>query len=396
MFRFCESGPSTVKLEIHSGTPSEARLVSQPREWPDQRQSQKRRRRRPSSSNRRMDDTELSSSTHLVEANLAELVVDPKSLFLVVEALVKAVSSLSLAFTGTLMLLPPMIFARRVLAYLAYGMSDWYTGRYLRTTYRQLERQYWRYYQIPAALRSVARCLILWVVMTSLGRLLEIAFYDLCLVESGGCKALCGMIWIGSVVIAGEIVGHFIGKHQTPLMINISPCEKHERRVPAHHRIFRPRFILQLLRDPDSLIREIATKEDVLRPFDPKPLLFPSTWQVFRLLQMLAVAEQMPVSGESMHSMMRQILIQEVLRSEWYRVLMLEKRVALGIAVVVMYGLSTLALFVTVGEGSGQSALLIMPSLLAVLVSAWMNVFVYFERRGINLYYKEKRKRDYR
>ena len=373
IFRFSGAKPSTVKIQVssdESGTPSQ--VGSQSADW------------RQSSLWREFYETQFTSSRTHIDDNLAEAVVDPKSLFFVTGAVAKAVTSLSLAFSGTLMLLPPMIFARRVLAYLAYGMSDWYTGRYLRTTYRQLESQYWRYYQIPATLRSVARSLILWMTMWTIGHSLEVLLYDLCSVESGGCKVWCAMIWIAAVVGVGEIFGRYIGKCETPLMIQISPCEKRERRVPPHRQFFRPRFLLKLLRDPDSLIRDIASKEDALRPFDPNPLLFPSTWQFFRFLQMIAVAKEMAVSSDAMHSMMRQVLIQEVLREEWYRVLMLEKRVALGIAVVTLYGLSTLALFFTVGEVSGPSVIFILPSLLGALVSGWMNVFVYFERRAKN------------
>ena len=380
MFRFCNSGPSTVNLEVHSKGGATTSSSTPAFHWGQQQQPQRPGRR--TASGKYIDKTELAGSTQVVAANMAELVVDPRSLVSVAGVLTRAVASFALAFTGTIRLLPPMIFARRVVAYLAYGLSDWYTGRYLRTTYRQLESQYWRYYQIPATLRSVARSLTLCLVMMVTGRLLESSFYHSCSVsESGGCKLWCGFVWIACVVSIGQIVGRCIGKCENPLKIQIS---EQQHKIPPHRRILRPRFLLQFLRDPDSLVRGIVSKEDILRPFEPNPLLFPSTWQFLRLLKLIAVAKQMPLSRGTMHSMMRQVVVQEVLRDEWYRVLMLEKRVALGVAAVGMYGLSTLTLFFTVGEVSGPLALMILPSLLGVLVSGWMNVFVYFERRGKN------------
>ena len=329
---------------------------------------------------RELVNTEKSQTT-VSDASQMEVSFDLEGLSMAIESLLGGISSLGSAFLGTLRLLAPIIFARRILAYMAYVMSDWYTGRYLRKRYEALDHNYWRYYQIPAALRSLGRILAQLALTMTAGRLLEWILlekmsYPCGLMESGGCEIRCGLGWICFVLIVGQAVGWLFETCNSPLGIQeaaqITPRQ-------AHKILLKPWSLLQFLRDPDSFLRP-PTKAH-LRPFNPNPSLYPSTWQLFRILQMIAIALQMPNSAESMHSMMRQLAIQEALRSEWYRVLMIEKRVALGMAAVAAYGMSTLVLFFCVGEVDGTSAILLLPSLFPVMVSGWMNVFVYSERR---------------
>lgn len=96
---------------------------------------------------------------------------------------------------------------------------------------------------------------------------------------------------------------------------------------------------------------------------------------------MVIVAKEMAGEKDVMHSIMRQFLIQQAFCDEWYRVLMCEKRVALGVFVVAGYFLSTFTLFWTIGVVSKLSMVLVLPYLLSVLISGWMNVFMYFDRR---------------
>lgn len=342
-----------------------------------------------------------------------EIVLDPHRLGPILEVLLQASRSLCLSLLGTIRLLVPMIFARRVLAYFLYGMADWYTGRYLRTQYLKLEYHYWRYYQIPAALRSVGRVLTQALFMFAVGRILENSWlhpnrrllFDTrqgqqqhrpwwsCSVESDtneggntGCQPWCGMVWILSVVGVGHVVGRCMENWKTPLRIQVSPCairkRKRGKNNNARARFWRPWSLLQWLRDPEAVIRDFSKGNGntlVLREFVPNPYLFPSSWHPLRLLPMIAMAKQMP---NQMNAMMRQLLFQEVLRDEWHRVLLVEKRVALGVVFVTLYAVSTARLFQKVGVASAPCGLLLLPSLLAAIVSAWMNVFAYFERRS--------------
>jgi tryptophan-rich sensory protein len=158
----------------------------------------------------------------------------------------------------------------------------------------------------------------------------------------------------------------------------VSKTAKQRRRA-----LLRPWNILEWMRDPDQVVKEIlkTTSSSLdLKPFHPEPLLFPVTWMPFRLLQFVAVLREMrtPVMG----NIMRRLLIQQVLFDEWYRSLMKEKRVALGVGLSCLYGLSTISLYWSVGSVNGLSALLMLPVVLASLVSICLNSYIYIDRRN--------------
>jgi hypothetical protein len=166
----------------------------------------------------------------------------------------------------------------------------------------------------------------------------------------------------------------------------------HVRPRPSIRRIAtRPWVLLRWVCDPDKWFREIIARDrrdpaHALKPFDPDWLKFPATWISLRILQMILVAKEMHGSDRIMHSFMRQVLVQQAFSDEWYRVLMCEKRVALGIFIMVGYCLSTLDLFWKMmmrpaSSVSSVSILFAAPSVLAVMISGWMNVLVYFDRR---------------
>jgi tryptophan-rich sensory protein len=120
------------------------------------------------------------------------------------------------------------------------------------------------------------------------------------------------------------------------------------------------------MRDPDQWIRQFtSSRRDELKPFHPDPLIFPVTYEPLRILQMVTIAKEMALNESMMHSIMRQVLIQQAMGDEWFRVLLLERRVTLGVAVMVGYIWSTFSLFWTVARASRLSALLLLPSVFA-------------------------------
>ena len=144
------------------------------------------------------------------------------------------------------------------------------------------------------------------------------------------------------------------------------------------------------MKDPDQWITDLATSHrdaaKSWKPFTPEPLLFPSTWPPLSILRNLAVAKAMASSSniavrDSMHVIMRQFLIQQAILDEWHRVLMDERRVGLGIVAIGIGFTAACFLFVTVAYADGISAVLMIPSLLATFSSAWMNLFVFWDRR---------------
>jgi len=271
-------------------------------------------------------------------------------------------------------MLLPVIVARRLITEFGVLVYDWYTGRTLRHTYRRIEDNYWRVYQIPAAIRSAGRFLAQWLLLTVLGRIMEDwvgLSHAPCLdAASGGCYWWCSMLWIVAVVGMGHAGAAAMAVWGGPLRIQLLPSESLQR--PSARRVFAqgPRNVLRWLRDPDQWIREIANAQRrnapiQLKPFHPDPLIFPVTWEPLRIVQMMTVAKEMALNKDMMHSIMRQILIQQAVGDEWYRVLLCEKRVGLGIVVSIGYFFSTLSLYLTAARASLLSGLLLLPSVLA-------------------------------
>jgi len=322
------------------------------------------------------------------ESNSVSVSIDPVSGVRLAQAGIQGSAAFGTALYGTLRLLAPLIVARRGLASMIDIMSDWYTGRYFRTTVKRMEHQYWRYYQVPAALRSAGRLASQTLLLFTLGRIMEwmigLDSPPCHLTGFGGCHWYCAILWIISVIVTGHAGGAAIAVWGGPLRIQIASMNNVER--PSARRVFtRPWRIMQFMRDPDTWLRDVAMQrkngEATLKPFHPDPLLFPTTWEPLRILQMIAVAKEMAGSDRIMYLLMRQVLAQQAIGDEWYRALMCEKRVALGIALISCYLIATLRLFWTAATSSSLSALLVLPSLLAVMISAWMNIFIYFDRR---------------
>jgi tryptophan-rich sensory protein len=172
-------------------------------------------------------------------------------------------------------------------------------------------------------------------------------------------------------------------------------------------RVFtRPWHVLQQwLRDPEEWISNMAAYNERIvnrdRPFQPDPLLFPSTWPPLRILIYIAVVRVMTTTlwdpnQWGGYGIMREFLLQHVLYDEWYRILMKEKRVALAAVMNVFCFLSTLCLFYTAMLADGLAPVLILPPLLASMFSGWMNIVLYWERLVERQQGRGRRRRDSR
>jgi hypothetical protein len=351
------------------------------------------------------------------------------------------------ALLGSLKLLAPLLVARRALNLLGDLVMDWYRGYYLRTTYQSMQLQYYHYYQGPAILRSLGRLVSQVGLFFVLGRVMEwmvglshapcVIAGDAGDVAAGaggtsGCHWWCGVLWLFAVVGTGHAGAAAIAVWGGPLRIQIVRSSLgsgesanplgilSDPRRPSARKIFtRPWRMLKWLRDPDQWIREIAynsmmqsrrrmyysngnnISSEPLRPFQPDPLLFPATWEPLRLLLYLGLAREMTCSRHAMHRLMRQILVQQSFADEWYRVLLCEKRIAIGIFVMVGFLASSLSLFWTLlvvgtsarssSRDAGLSAVLLLPYLGSVIVSGYMNVFFYNDIRRTKKQEAEKR-----
>jgi tryptophan-rich sensory protein len=147
------------------------------------------------------------------------------------------------------------------------------------------------------------------------------------------------------------------------------------------------------MQNPEQLIDMVAQPER--KPFDPNPVMFPVTWIPLRLLQMVAVARVVstdpeeylwcPIEeGDQVPKILEKFLFQLALSDEWYRVFIREKRVGLGIAVMVVYYFAMLSLLVSCAMLNGKATLLMVPSFVAIIVSGWMNIVIFWNRYETN------------
>jgi tryptophan-rich sensory protein len=177
-----------------------------------------------------------------------------------------------------------------------------------------------------------------------------------------------------------------------------------------------PQLILHRLEDPeewvDSMLRPILGGGQYARYYtstnDDNPrsmrygrrttkldtLLFPSTWTPLRLLLSLAVGFAIfntyeshgsgiggPKSRTLRRLVMRSFVFQEVIHSEWLRVFVHERRIALGAVFSIVDLVAYIAVMIPIVAVSGPiGALLLFPPLIARLVSGWMNFLLYHDR----------------
>lgn len=130
------------------------------------------------------------------------------------------------------------------------------------------------------------------------------------------------------------------------------------------------------------------------RVFNPDPLLFPATWLPLRWLQIFAIAKAFSTdplqyrwcSPENdkivIPRLMKQYLIQLALGDEWQRVFMGEKRVGLGMVVVLSYFVSLIWMVCTTFTLDGGAAAMLIPSVLAAIISGLFNIMIYWNRLG--------------
>ena len=223
------------------------------------------------------------------------------------------------------------ILARRVINTGGELVYDYMRGRYIRRTYTRLENLYIRYYELPAVFRAFSRTAAQVTIL-----------YVLSIVTSSNIAMLPGFRrpfdppgcwWSAVLCISLTVGGGYLGASALavwggPLRIQVTASHQSSR----ISRVFtRPWHILQWMQDPEEWITTIASPPRV-QPFAADPILFPATWAPLRLLQMLGVAQ-----ASFRPNVMRLFLLQIALADEWYRTLISERRVTLGLCAALCY-----------------------------------------------------------
>jgi tryptophan-rich sensory protein len=101
---------------------------------------------------------------------------------------------------------------------------------------------------------------------------------------------------------------------------------------------------------------------------------------------MFAVAKAAASTGDwsSEHNPVRRImwslLVEIALADEWYRVFIVERRVGLAACVCLVYLISSVSLVITAATMDNAAAIMLIPTFLAVSVSGWMNLVIFWNR----------------
>ena len=298
---------------------------------------------------------------------------------------------------ATLRIVALLIAGRRMLNVLAFIFKDiilnfpidYLTGYYLRKTFTRLERAYLRYYELPSALRAIARTgsqmCILFLVASIIGWVYAMGDPP-CREEGQGLSMICSVLWITAVVAAGRACASGIAAWGGPLRVEVATH-------PKNKKVFtRPSHFVEWITNVDEVKNLLS--HDSIKAFDPNPLIFPATWVPFKILLIFAVAKGLEIgpstcswcSTESpnLPRLMKLYLFQAALGEEWHRVLLVEKRVGLGIVAVSAYFVALANLVFVTTKISGFAASLMIPSLAAVIISGWMNVVIYITRQDLD------------
>ncbi|KAL3911388.1 MAG: hypothetical protein SGILL_007300 [Bacillariaceae sp.] len=162
-----------------------------------------------------------------------------------------------------------------------------------------------------------------------------------------------------------------------------------------------PWQLLQYMKDPEESINNMFRVADHKShyPFRSPPkattpnldtFLFPSTWTPLRIWSCLVVVQAVfetlsrttipwDRNKSSRLRVMKAFLLQETIHNEWYRVFVKERRVALGAIISLIELLALLRMVVVVTLVDRLAGLALIPVLIAVIVTWYMNTILYFD-----------------
>jgi len=353
----------------------------------------------PSSNNTKSTHKNGDANFH---GKIVQVSIDPASTTRIIPIVASFILSTVYTSIGTLRLFVPLIISRRIIVGMGYGIKDYLTGRYFRKSYTRLEKAYMNYIDSPAAFRALCRIILQISVYTILsfpmGWLVGITHAP-CRNKSGRLAFLCGLLWVGAIVGMGHAFVTAVALWGGPIRIQVASTNRQFKNVTIQSLFSRPWTIIKWMTSPEEWISTITTADD--KPFNPNSLLFPTTWIPLRLLEIYSIGKA--ISAEPRHHatwcsssdkyikwgstdkniilvLMSQYLIQHTLCDEWQRVFLGEKRIGLGICVAFVYLIALMMTIVTCAQLSSIASFMMLPSLIGIIISGWMNIIIFWNR----------------
>jgi len=223
-----------------------------------------------------------------------------------------------------------------------------------------------------------------------------------CQQRGKGMAWLCGFLWIGLVVGIGHMSAMALSVWGGPLRLQASVQHAENPKHVLRRIILHP---INWFKELDEWKHLSALKnkrradrnhqsEVGDRTFNPDPLLFPATWLPLRWLQIFAITKAFSTDPLQYRwcspdndkvvipRLMKQYLVQLALGDEWQRVFLGERRVGLGILVVLSYFVSLIWMVCTTFTLDGGAAAMLIPSVLAAIISGLFNIMIFWNRLG--------------
>ncbi len=359
--------------------------------------------------------------------------LDPFSLATLLQNTVTGVFGITSVYVGTLKLLGPMILAKHCLTTVGGIINSRYNGRLARTTsVKQLsysEQETPKEENDRGVARALARTLLQILCMSSVGRCIGFILDQTpCLLQPAWiCQWWYGVVWLASVYTIGSLCQEWVSGSTIHPWLSIKPMngaknfDSRPKPVTIQDKrrdIARPlfRFFQKMSQNPEEwihgLFRSVPRWQirrnyqrnnhqrttDVGSSGDVKldPLLFPSTWKPLSVVTFLALSRAICQSfcataspfefagtlGDALckenkqYLILRSFILQQALHSEWHRVFVQERRVALGASISVLGLLALLWSMYSVAIVDSVAAMALFPILMARMVGTWINVLM--------------------
>lgn len=358
--------------------------------------------------------------------------LDPFALATLLQNTVTGVVGITSVYVGTLKLLGPMILAKHCLTTVGGVINNRYNGRLGRKA--SIERLSYSEKEIPkeqndnGLARALGRTLLQIICMSSAGRMVGLVLDQTpCLLQpSWICQWWYGVVWLASVYAIGSLCQEWVSGKSIHPWLSITPTwgtRNFDSRISTvdiqggRRDIARPlfRFFQKMSQNPEEWInglfrrvprwqirqnyqrnREMTTDVDSIEDIKLDPLLFPSTWKPFSVLMFLALSraicrsfcgtaspsEVLGTLGDALctenkqYLIMRSFIIQQALYSEWHRVFVQERRVALGAGISMAGLLALLWSVYSVATVDSIAAMALFPIVMARMVGTWINILM--------------------
>jgi hypothetical protein len=374
--------------------------------------------------------------------------LDPFTLVTLLQNGATSIVGIASVYIGTLKLLGPMILAKQCLMMVTKTINYGYNGRYVRKAptkrIRNLEQSYLDKHDASAAARAATRSVLQILCMSCTGRFIGFVLDQTpCLLRPFWiCQWWYGVVWLASIYAIGLVCQEWVfgclaqTDNKMHSFVSIQPksdpmhldCRRNSsvnvqnrRRNNMVQPLFR--FLQRISQDPEewmnNLLRIVPrwqdrnnyTRGSILMAegegvsnIELDPLLFPSTWKPLSIVTFLALSRaiyqsfctKVSSSGlvhklgdaacreNNQYLIMRSFIIQKTLHSEWHRVFVQERRVALGAGISVIGLLALMWSMYSVSTVDRIATIAMIPVLMAQMISTWINILLTYNASGMS------------